>query len=207
MKSKLLFLYASAMAAFMDFGVGTLITSIVAYNFGTILPWPYLFIGGLLALAPDMDMVPSVVWGKSPSFDHRQTIFHRPLFLILLISLIAWLLGGQMWLIISLLCITYHFLHDTNFTSNTYGIAWFWPFSNKYWNLNGSFTAKPGMEHHFWLKNFWLRPTTLSVREISTGLICLTIAGIFMEVPYLLLLIPILLLIFGTSLVWFIKYN
>ncbi len=178
MVDKLYILSANALAAFMDFGIGAAIAALVAHSYGGSLPWYLLFLGGILALVPDFDLVPSVFKGVSPTFDHRQTPFHRPLLVLPLVSVVAYLIGGEMWLMIAGICVFGHYLHDTNFTGTSYGIAWFWPFSKQYWSVFGSYQPGPlKIGHHYeWLKQNWLQPSMLSVREISIGVIGLSVA-------------------------------
>jgi hypothetical protein len=178
MKEKISILAGNALAAFMDFGIGTAVATLVAYSYGVSLPWYLVFLSGVLALVPDFDLVPSVVFGVSPTFDHKQTPLHRPLLVLPLVITGAYLFGGEMWLVIAAICVSGHYLHDTNFIGTNYGIAWFWPFSHKFWSAFGSFTPEPYDEngsHNEWLRENWLRPSFLSVREISIGLVGLSI--------------------------------
>lgn len=198
-------LVANAMAAFMDFGVGCLIAELSFLSFNVTIPWQYIFIGGLLALIPDLDLVPSVLSGKSASFDHRQTLFHRPFVVLPLTVCVALLLGGVVWALVTLLCVLWHYLHDTNFVDTSYGIAWLWPFSNKYWSVWGSYISQSSMGHHQWLEHFWLRPTFLSARELSVGLLCLITAGILSAVPPLYLTIGIFSIVAGVGYTWFVS--
>ncbi len=91
MKRTVMLLAGNALAAFMDFGIGTAIAAGVATWYGTSLPWYLVFLGGVLSLVPDFDLVPSVIRGISPSFDHRQTPFHRPLLMLPLTITTAYL--------------------------------------------------------------------------------------------------------------------
>lgn len=187
MKEKISILAGNALAAFMDFGIGTAIATLVAYSYGVSLPWYLVFLGGILSLIPDFDLVPSVLLGVSPSFDHRQTPFHRPLLVIPIVLVLAYLPGGEMWFVIAGICVSGHYLHDTNFISTNYGIAWFWPFSHNYWSVFGSFTPEPQEtgSHYEWLRKNWLQPSFLSVREISIGFLGLSIALALMPFPLL----------------------
>jgi LexA-binding, inner membrane-associated putative hydrolase len=204
MVDKLFILSANALAAFMDFGIGTAIAALVAYSYDVSLPWYLLFFGGILALVPDFDLVPSVFRGISPTFDHRQTPFHRPLLVLPLVVVIAYQLGGEMWLMIASICVFGHYLHDTNFIGTSYGLAWFWPFSKQYWSIFGSYEPelpKIGY-HHEWLKQNWLQPSVLSVREIGAGVIGLSIAMWMSGVSFFFISAFGLLVITSVGLLW-----
>jgi hypothetical protein len=142
-------------------------------------------LGGILSLIPDFDLVPSVLFGVSPTFDHRQTLFHRPLLVLPIVIALSYLLGGEMWLVITAICVSGHYLHDTNFIGTEYGIAWFWPFSKQYWSVFGSFTPESpeSGSHHEWLRKNWLRPSFMSIREIFVGLVGVGISLWFMSLP------------------------
>ena len=185
MKEKVSILAGNALAAFMDFGIGTAIATFVAQTYGVPLPWYLVFLGGILSLVPDFDLVLSVLLGVSPAFDHHQTPFHRPLLVLPIVAVLAYLLGGEMWFLITFICVFGHYLHDTNFISTEYGIAWFWPFSQKYWSVFGSFTPDPFVSgsHYVWLRKNWLRPSCMSLREISIGLVGVSISLWYLALP------------------------
>jgi LexA-binding, inner membrane-associated putative hydrolase len=178
-------LTGNALAAFMDFGIGTAVATGIAYWYEVSLPWYLVFLGGILSLIPDFDLVPSVIRGVSPKFDHRQTPFHRPLLILPLAIITAYLFGGSMWALITGICVFGHYIHDTNFVGTDYGIAWFWPFSHRYWSVFGSFApAKLDQgSHHVWLRQNWLQPSILSLREIGIGLVGIYTALWFMYIP------------------------
>lgn len=205
MQKHILYLGANAMAAFMDFGVGYLIAVLVTMGFETSLPWQYLLIGGFCALIPDIDLVPSVLMGRSASFDHRQTLFHRPLLVVPIVTIIGFILGGYLWASIVFLCVVWHYLHDTNFTDTTYGIAWLWPFSSQYWSLWGSYMSQTDLGHHQWLETFWMKPSILSVREVGIGLISFCIAGVASAVPSQYLYSALTLIVLGILYVWLME--
>jgi hypothetical protein len=207
MKVKISILVANALAAFMDFGIGTAITTLVAYSYGVTLPWYLVFLGGILALVPDFDLVPSVVRGVSPTFDHRQSIFHRPFLVLPVIIFSAYVFGGVMWAVIAGMCVLGHYIHDTNFTGTDYGIAWFWPFSHKYWSVFGSFipeTFETG-SHYEWLKKNWLRPSYLSIREIGSGLLGLSLALWLISHSLPIIVSMWILAVVGVGTLWFVQ--
>ena len=171
-------LYAgNLMAAVMDAGIGMLITSVTSLYFGITLTMPALMLGAFLALLPDLDLVPSVLRHATITFDHRQTLLHRPLLLLPVVTLFSFWLGGTLWAIIAFTCVLWHFLHDTNFVDDTYGVAWLWPFSNQFWSVRGFFEPPVPLSHEEWLKKHWLRPTDVSLRELGIGAATALVAG------------------------------
>ena len=139
MKRRFILYSANLMAAVMDAGIGMLIAALISTAAGVTLPWYGLMLGAMFALLPDLDLVPSVLWRGVLTFDHRQTLFHRPLLFIPLVTAVTYLMGGSVWASIAFTAVLWHFLHDTNFLDDTYGVAWFWPFSNHFWSLRGAF--------------------------------------------------------------------
>jgi hypothetical protein len=203
MRRAILLLFGNALAAFMDFGIGTAVAAGVAALYGVSLSWYLVFLGGILSLIPDFDLVPSVIRGISPSFDHRQTLFHRPLLILPLTIATAYLFGGSMWAIITGVCVFGHYIHDTNFVGTDYGIAWCWPFSHQYWSLSGSFTPELHIgSHHEWLHQNWLRPSFISVREITIGLLGVGIALELIHVPQTIVCIMLLMAIIAVNSLW-----
>ena len=174
-------LISNALAAFLDFAVGCAGVLLLANLTDHTLVWWQVLIGGLLALIPDIDALPAVFTGKSAWYDHRQTPFHRPLLVIPIASSSAWLLGGWFWGLATALLVLWHYLHDTDWVAKRYGIAWLWPLSSSYWSWRGSFPPIAGIEHHYWLYTYWLRPSALSVAELTIGSILLLMVGLFVS--------------------------
>lgn len=207
MKTKISFLLGNALAAVMDFGIGTALAAGIATWYGVNLPWYLVFMGGVLSLLPDFDLVPSVIRGVSAPFDHRQTPSHRPLLVLPLAIVVAYLLGGQMWAVIAGVCVFGHYVHDTNFVGTSYGIAWFWPFSPQYWSIFGSFTSEvfESGSHHEWLRQNWLRPSVLSIREIGVGLVGVCIALWLITVPPVTIFLVLLVAITSIHSFWIVS--
>ncbi len=109
-----------------------------------------------------------------------------------------------MWALITGLCVFGHYIHDTNFVGTNYGIAWFWPFSHQYWSVSGSFTPEVHVgSHHEWLLQNWLKPSVLSLREISIGLLGLGVALWCMAVPAQIIALVVLLAVVAVNSFWF----
>lgn len=173
---KLRILVASALAGSLDLGLGALIAGTVLTLAGVQPALWHLAVGGVLAVLPDFDIVSDVLRTKEPAGNHRVSPMHRPLLVIPAASLVAYILGGNTWTLITFLCVLWHYLHDTPPLSKG-GISWLWPFDHRYWSLSGlEDTHKVVMSHHEWLKTYWMRPTKLSITEVGIGLLAFTAA-------------------------------
>ncbi len=198
----LVFIGAKCMAAVMDFGIGALIAVSTLLYFDQEVAWYTFIIGGFMALIPDMDVLPSMMRGKSLEFDHHQTLFHHPLVILPIAVIGAYLLGGFVWALIAAISITYHFLHDTGWFTDTTGISWLWPFSKRCWTWHGSYPVPGHIDQHVWLGRHWLRPTTKGMIEIGVGV---TALGIVVYLQNFTSLLPVLLanlILLGTAFVW-----
>ncbi len=177
MPIKLRIFIANTLAGALDLCMGVFFTTGILAAFGLKPALWQLAVGATLAILPDFDIVPTVLRGREATGNHRVSLMHRPLLILPLATLIAYAIGGTVWLCIALVCVTWHYLHDTPPLSQG-GIAWAWPFDTRYWSWFG---PKPplddtGLTHHEWLKRYWMRPSRLSVTEIGTGLLALLAA-------------------------------
>jgi hypothetical protein len=166
--------YGNALAGFLDFSVGVLIATLTAHFFGVELAWWQLWVGGVLALLPDFDIAFLILAEKRVNSDHHKSPLHKPLLMLPLVGLIGYAIGGDYWELTALLCVLWHFIHDTPGFGGG-GIAWAWPISKKYWSLTG---AHPLIHasHEEWIRDNWLRPSRMSVREVGLGTLALVIA-------------------------------
>lgn len=207
MKDKTRIFIGNGLAAVMDFGIGTVLATGIAEWYEVALPWYAIFFGGVLALIPDFDLLPSVISGVSPAFDHHQTLLHRPLLILPIVLVGMFLLGGTIWVLIAGACVFAHYLHDTNFMNTDHGIAWFWPFSHKNWSIFGPYRPMLPIanSHYEWLNRYWLRPSPLSIREICIGLVCFSISLRLVNCSYSSILC--LWLIAGILLYGFWRYS
>ncbi len=178
---KLLFLAGNILAGFLDFAIGIFVVAMLSSVWGIELsPW-VLVVGGIAAVLPDFDVIWFLVSKGKPSGDHHQSIFHRPLVMIPVVGLLALIAGGDFWCAAISVCLFWHYLHDTRGFGGG-GIAWFWPFSRKYWSLTGgqepesSIMATSESGHVEWINTVWLRPSRICVRHTVTGSLLLGIA-------------------------------
>ncbi len=163
------------MAFSLDFAMGVLILSSVAALMAyPIALWQFLL--GVLAFVPDIDIALLLLIGRKDLVPfHHTLITHRPLVVIPLITAIAWYFFGPFWTVVTFVCLTYHFLHDTKGFGGA-GIMWFWPFSKKEWSLRGAEESTQHLNPQLddWLAHEWLRPSETSLREIGIGALALS---------------------------------
>lgn len=199
---RVLIFCANGIAAFMDFGVGALIISLMTLAFDVPLPPWYLLVGGTLALLPDFDIVLPIIEGENIKSDHHQTLAHRPIVLLPLVTTIGFLIGGWFWAVTAAVCVFWHYVHDTKGFGGA-GISWFWPCSQKYWSpLYGAEEPQTPLGHHAMLRELWLRPSSFALCEIAIGLISLAIALHLASVSVLASGALLFLILLGIALVW-----
>jgi hypothetical protein len=178
---KLFYLAANAMAAFMDFAVGTLITVLVAFMLGHPLLWWEPLVGGVLALLPDFDVlipfVISSVTGRPFKHNHHESFLHWPFMMLPIVLIVGIFISGEywhtdkFWTLTALLCVLAHYLHDAA-GMGEHGPGWFLRRQQKYWSRLGIVEpADPDHEH--WIRTNWLQPSKLSLWELSLGAIAL----------------------------------
>ncbi len=164
----------------MDFCVGTLIAACIGAVLHIHTPLWYLIIGGILAFLPDFDVIWPILrqflTGRTITGNHHETVMHRPILLVPAATLIAYIVGGPYWALTACLCVLWHYTHDTKGMGGG-GIAWLWPYSSDYWSPQGFAKPTPAdSEHDAWIEKNWMRLSAMSVRELSIGLVALSIA-------------------------------
>ena len=186
-------LCANGLAATLDYSVGVFGITLIATAYDYSIAWWQILIGGVLALLPDFDLQPAVLSGQSAWYDHRQTLLHRPLLVLPLGSVVAYLLGGSFWALAAFVLILWHYLHDIDWCGTRYGVAWLWPFSRQYISHYGWFAPPPATDHHEWLQRHWLQPSQMSITELSVASVFLIITMVMLQLlqsilPWLVLL-------------------
>lgn len=167
-------LAANGFAAFLDFGVGTLLVSLMSMRLDYEVQWWQCLVGGMLAWAPDSDVIWMFLRRGKVYGNHHEFVTHRPLFGIGIAALVGYLAGGTFWTLTAAICVGWHYIHDTEGLGGG-GIAWFWPFSRKYISFSGfkdpdKFLMAEGTgKHDDWLKDVWLQPSGTSVTELGVG--------------------------------------
>lgn len=156
--------YYNALAGLLDAAMGMAIVAGSSWALGmAVEPWA-LVIGAMLALLPDLDIVPAILRGRVVD-DHRGTWWHAPLVVVPLAALLALILGGAYWAVVAIACVLWHYLHDT-----PDGVRWLRPFSPYYWTYRGRhvrFAAK----HDTWLQETWGRESIRAWIELPAALL------------------------------------
>ena len=177
-----------AMAAFLDFCVGVFFVWVYSYIFLYKPNLEIYILGGALALLPDFDIfyITTIkIWRwvkkikRKNKFNHRVYITHRPLVIIPLTALVSYYFGGLVWMVISISCVVWHYIHDSEPFSES-GIAWIWPFCDKFYTfkriVHSEIARQEGDEkygEHGWIDNLWLQPSLVSKIELGIGTILL----------------------------------
>jgi hypothetical protein len=170
---------------FLDISVGILLSIGASQYFNIELTLTLVLISVLFALLPDIDFLWRFFRYRVISQSHRE-ILHHPLIFFTAGAVVSFFLNK----IIGVLFISatlWHFLNDTIFLG--LGVQWFWPFSNKYFNLFGIFGYQtpdkpklpfklfyiwaPGqikeIEQKYgdpnWFRNIYLKPHLLAIIE------------------------------------------
>lgn len=197
--------FANILAGSLDFAVGCFIVTTLATLLSHELAWWQVTLGGILALLPDLDLVPLVLFNRPLLNDHRQTLFHRPILLIPVAAGLAYALGGVFWLIASLIATTWHFVHDTDWSGQErYGIAWFWPFTSYFVAPTGFYTPPQPLPHETWLATNWLQPSAMSRFELITTTGLLLITAILYNIALLSIFLGFILLVWlAIAWLWF----
>jgi hypothetical protein len=167
-------LFGNALAGYLDLCVGAMIAALTAHFFGAEALWWRLGIGSILAVLPDFDIMFSILAAQKVDSAHHRSPLHRPLLVLPLVGLAAYALGGDYWEATALLCVCWHYIHDTRGFGGG-GIMWAWPVSKKYWSLSGAHALIHG-DHEKWIEEKWMRPSTLSIGEVLLGTLALAVA-------------------------------
>lgn len=189
---------ADLMSGFLDFNVGALITFMLAETENIPIKPIHLFIGGICALLPDIDVIiltiQSMVRNRSMTGDHRETIFHRPLIMIPILVVFGYVFGGTFWAIIVVLCLLWHYIHDSHWMS-VGDIHWFWPITKR--------KALPYMDHPAWREKYWLQPSLTSLVEIGVASFIFRFL-VSQYAPDVLAIIVVLVIWTTVGCVWFL---
>jgi hypothetical protein len=189
------------MAAFMDFGMGMTIGAMVSYLGETVIPFWYLAIAGVLAFLPDFDIIPKLLITRTveDGANHHESLLHRPILMIPAVSILAWLIGGDYWGTVAMLCLAWHYLHDS--LLGVGGLQLFWPATDKYLSYRGLHESE-FMNHEEWMERYWRVPSYLSVWEVSVGSLALATAVAVQTGQLYLGLTLFQLTFFGAWFIW-----
>ena len=123
------------LAGVLDLAAGMVIVTLLGEYFSYPLLWWQYLIGALLAASPDIDLLLGF-FGKRVD-EHHEYLTHRPIFGLPFAIVGGWIIGGEFWAYASGFGVLWHYLHDTQGFLFLYdnGLAWFWPYSKKYWGI------------------------------------------------------------------------
>lgn len=156
--------------------MGTFIVASAAHIAGFTPTILHLVLGGVLAFLPDFDLIVPILRKRYENIPkHHTTLMHRPIVLLPLASTAAFFIGGPFWALVAFICITWHYVHDTKGFGGG-GLQWFWPYSKKEWSLSGPERPAKQIPFRVWLRDNWMHPSELSVREVAIGSLALSVA-------------------------------
>lgn len=180
-----------------DFGHGIIITTILVNLFNLEYQLVYYIFGIIFSIILDLDALDEFVKfgnvsaSKERPKDHRDG-FHYPI--IWIIVGIIFIFINNFWGTLFLTSIMVHFLNDSWGTG--WGIQWLWPLSNRSYkffsrkNVDADVTFKnflvswtPAEKEKAmsefgtsnWIRDYYLKPTKISIIEFGTFLISLMI--------------------------------
>lgn len=161
-------------AGVLDLVMGMFFVHLLSAYFSYPLHWWQYVIGAFLGASPDIDLF----WGffKKNQNEHHEFLTHRPIIGIPFAVALGWIFGGVFWAFAAGIGALWHYLHDTEgfLGLSDGGIAWFWPFSKKYWGMRNfrvvsrqpdcSEADKNALD---WFYESYLVPTRRSVTEFA----------------------------------------
>ncbi len=155
------------------------------FYFDVELTWYLIMIVVIFAVSPDIDFLWKFFRYKITNQSHRE-ILHHPLVFIPF-GIIILFPFSKIFAFLFAMATFWHFLNDTIFMG--LGVQWFWPFSQKYFNLFGILgyqtPGKPKLPFRFfytwkpeqikeieekygdpnWIRNIYLKPHLFTVIE------------------------------------------
>jgi|GEM_PF-3563594 len=177
------------LAAYMDFCVGVLIATLLwLYGFKERPALWLVCLGGVLALVPDFDIVWPILT-RGSFVDHHQLPTHFPLVMVPLAAVVAGVLGGGRFAVLAVLCLAWHFVHDSPPLGG--GIAWAAPFNFDYWSWSGQRVPPIYPTHEAFMRG-WAAPSPLALSELVMGSVALGVAATLLNSKELTLRYPAL---------------
>jgi len=195
---RIFYLCAVGLAAFQDLAAGAAFATILGTLSHTQLEWWHIVCGALFFVLPDFDLITPILrrvfLGERIAFNHHETVFHWPIFMIPMITIAAWSTGDSYWGLLAFFGLSFHYLHDASNMVPADRLRWiFRPFP-KFWSLENR--DDPGyVESDEWIKSCWMKPSAFAMREIMIGSICVGIATF-------LLTFDVIMALCATVVVW-----
>jgi hypothetical protein len=204
---KIFYLGAVGLAAFLDLAAGTAFATILGVLSHTELEWWHLVSGALFFVLPDFDLILPILrrvfFGERIAFNHHETVFHWPIFMIPVVTIVAWAVGGSFWGLLAFFGLVFHYLHDASNMVPADRLRWFFRPFPQFWSLEKR--PDPGyVESDEWIKTRWMQPSAIALRELMIGSICIGITVYlltFLIVPSLgtMVMVDILIIIYWLS--------
>lgn len=125
---------------FLDIGVGILLAILTSKLFNLTLTIPFVIIGIVFALLPDIDcmLLPIKKWSSQYSHKHRD-LLHYPL-LYIFTGVLILLFFNKTLAVLFGLCSLMHFIHDS--IGIGWGIQWLYPFSKNHYSFFNIYQPK-----------------------------------------------------------------
>lgn len=171
---------------FLDIAIGILLAFFVSEIYEVTASLTFVVVSIVFVLFPDIDLLLTKVIPDNSKVSkliggHRG-LFHYPS-IYLLTGFLVTLSFGKVWGTLFLLTTLFHLIHDTFFLG--WGIKWWWPISTRSYKLfpdrNGKILnqfllawdkseesevkSRYGTSH--WIRDFYLRPSLISIMEYS----------------------------------------
>lgn len=130
---------------FLDIKLGLLWAFAVALLFEKVITPEWLVAGVVFALIPDIDFWLEYIKRGTVGgtvIDLHRTLLHAPITYIP-VALFVGTYAGPAWMMLFILGVFGHFLHDS--MGMSHGIRWFWPFTDRWYKF---FSAKDGEIHY-----------------------------------------------------------
>ena len=193
---KVFYLGANGLAAFQDLATGALFAVLLGRLEGVPLEWWYVAGGAFLMVLPDFDLIypllRRVLTGRHIDSDHHESVFHWPLFMLPVVTVTAWTLGGSYWGLLAFFCLFFHYIHDGSNRQPEDRILWFFRIRPRYWSARDQTDPAKKLNHDQWIQYKWLQPSDLSIREVTIGSIACGLATVLLTTQIL----PALLIMF-----------
>ena len=166
------------LAGVLDLAAGALLVRLLSQYFVHPLAWWHYVIGAFLGASPDIDLFLGF-FEKNPN-GHHEYLTHRPSVGIPLAIVLGWFFGGEFWAVAAGIGVFWHYLRDTKGFLGLYDnrLAWFWPFSRRYWGVQNLRVVSETLEEllskekgYESLHAAFLTPTRRSITEFALTVI------------------------------------
>ena len=179
-----------------DIGLGIIIAVWTSWHFAVEPSFALIIFGIFFSLLPDFDFLLAVFLqnaNKHNEIGRHRELSHFPI-LYGVLGFFVFLFWGKTFGTLFAFCILLHFLHDS--VGIGWGVKWLWPFSDRAYKFFSTQTGERAfqvaswnkveldeVERKYgdpnWIRNFYFRPTLISVSEFFVFLLGLVFVAIF----------------------------